>query len=269
MCFDLDSRPPIDPIAGGSLDAGPVTLRASDGVEFRAFGARPAAPTGAGILVLPDVRGLHPYYEELALRFAEHGIAAVAIDYFGPTAGPHPRDSDFDHAPHLEKITWSHLKAAIEAGVSHLRSEAGGSPRSTLVTGFCMGGRLASLSATLGLGFAGAIPFYGWPVGPWRADVPAPADLASKIECDVLAIYGEADHAIPEEARAAYDGALDEAGVEHRTIVYPNAPHGFFDKKAEDFADASASAWNEMLTFIRRHTAGQPFAAARGGKASS
>src|SRR6185369_10047749 len=80
MCFDLDSRPPIDPIAGGSLDAGPLTLTSADGTAFRAFGARPANPSGAGIVILPDVRGLHPFFEELALRHAEHGIAAVAID---------------------------------------------------------------------------------------------------------------------------------------------------------------------------------------------
>ena len=70
MCFDLDSRPPIDPIAGGALDAGDVILKGADGAEFRAFGARPATPTGAGILILPDVRGLHPFFEELAQRFA-------------------------------------------------------------------------------------------------------------------------------------------------------------------------------------------------------
>src|SRR5258706_2585314 len=101
MCFDLDSRPPIEPIAGGALDAVPITLTAEDGTPFRAFAALPASATGAGILVLPDVRGLHPFYEELALRFAEHGVAAVAIDYFGRTAGVGPRGADFEHMPHV------------------------------------------------------------------------------------------------------------------------------------------------------------------------
>ena len=73
MCFDLDSRPPIAPIAGGALDAERLVLTAADGNRFPAFRARAAEPTGAGIVILPDVRGLHPYYEELALRFAEAG----------------------------------------------------------------------------------------------------------------------------------------------------------------------------------------------------
>src|SRR5437870_774137 len=83
MCFEPDSHPPIAPIAGGALDSTRQTLTSADGTRFAAFRTRTAHPSGAGILILPDVRGLHRYYEELALRFAEAGIDALAIDYFG------------------------------------------------------------------------------------------------------------------------------------------------------------------------------------------
>jgi carboxymethylenebutenolidase len=260
MCFDHDSRPPIEPIVGGALDSGTLILKSEDGAEFRAFSARPVQGTGAGILVLPDVRGLHPFFEELVLRFAEHGIAATAIDYFGRTAGTELRPADFEFMPHVAQVTWDGLAGDIRAGAQHLRSEAGGSPRSTFSTGFCMGGRACLLSATLGLGLAGAIPFYGPPTGPSRIGLPAPAEVASKIECAVLEIFGGADQSIPEEARVAFDEALTKAGVEHRFVVYPDAPHGFFDRKAAEFAEASEAAWSETLAFIRRHTAGQPIA---------
>ncbi len=91
MCFDLDSRPPIVPIAGGSMDSSSLTLTSGDGATFAAFLARASSPTGAGIVILPDVRGLHPYYEELSLRFAEHGVDAIAVDYFGRSAGGEAR----------------------------------------------------------------------------------------------------------------------------------------------------------------------------------
>jgi carboxymethylenebutenolidase len=162
--------------------------------------------------------------------------------------------------PHVDQLRWEDLQGDIRAAVAHLRS-VDPAPRSVLAIGFCLGGRLGSLSATLGLGLAGVIPFYGWPVGPGRGGTPAPADVVASIDCDVLAIYGEADTAIPKEARDAFDAALDKAGVKHETIVYPDAPHGFFDKRASDFADAAADAWDRSLAFIRRHTAGQPFAA--------
>jgi len=254
MCFDLDSRPPIEPIAGGALDSGEVWLKASDGTEFRAFGARPANPTGAGILILPDVRGLHPYYEELALRHAEHGIAAVAIDYFARTADSHKRDDHFDYQGHVAQLKWAGLEADIRAGFAFLASPAGGAPRAKFVTGFCMGGRLASDAAILGLGFSGVIAFYGWPTGDHRSGSPAPADNADRIECPVLAIYGGADQGISAEVRETYDAALTKAGVEHRTVVYDGAPHSFFDRKATEFAEASTAAWNEELGFIRALT---------------
>jgi carboxymethylenebutenolidase len=255
-----DSRPPIEPISGAAADGRELTLKGTDGAEFRAYLARPEQSTGAGIVILPDVRGLHPFFEELALRYAERGITALAIDYFGRTAGTAKRGDDFEHMPHVEQAKWETLQGDIKAAVAELRKQPG--VRSVLTTGFCMGGRLSSMSATLGLGLAGVIPFYGWPVGPNRNGTPAPVDNASKIECDVLAFYGEADSGIGADVRAAYDAALDRAGVRHETVTYPGAPHGFFDRKASEFQDAASDAWDRTLKFIRRHTMGQPIAAA-------
>ena len=262
MCITHDSRPPIEPISGAAIDASRITLTGEDGAEFAAYLARPegGTGTGAGIVILPDVRGLHPFFEELALRFAERGIDALAIDYFGRTAGTGERGDEFEHWPHVEKARWETLSGDIRRAVAHLRGLEP-APRSVFTTGFCMGGRLSSMSATLGLGLAGAIPFYGWPTGPNRNGTPAPAEHADKIECDVLAFWGGADEGIPEEARNEFDRALDAAGVRHETVTYPGAPHGFFDKAAAEFQHESSDAWDRILAFIRRHTMGQPFAA--------
>lgn len=255
MCFDLDSRPPITPIAGGALDSGRLVLDAADGNRFRAFRARAAEPTGAGMVVLPDVRGLHPYYEELALRFAEHGVAAVALDYFGRTAGTGERDEDFDYMPHVGQTTWAGLSADIASGSAFLRSADGGSVRSLFTIGFCFGGRLAYLSSTLGLDIAGVCAFYGWPVGASRNDTPAPADVAGEMQSPVLGIFAGADAAITADIVEAFERSLRAADVDHRIITYPNAPHSFFDRKAAEFADASAAAWDETMGFVRAHTA--------------
>lgn len=262
MCYDHDSHPPIVAISGGALDAGRISLtsEAPDHARFLAYLARPAKPTGAGILILPDVRGLHAFFEELALRFAEHGTTALAIDYFARSAENDHRGPEFDHMPHVAKVRWEELAGEIRAGAAHLRSLSP-APRSIFATGFCMGGRLSSMAATLDLGLAGVIPFYGWPVGPNRNGTPAPAESADQIECDVLAFYGGADEGISPEVIKEYDAALDKAGVRHETVVYPGAPHGFFDRKQADYAADSEDAWERMQTFIRLHTMGQPFAA--------
>ncbi len=254
MCFDHDSRPPIQPIAGGALDSQEVTLTAADDNRFTAFEARAAKPSGAAIVVLPDVRGLHPYYVELAMRFAESGIDAVAIDWFGRSAGRGRREEGFDYMPHVSAATWAGMSADITAGAARARTFGPDGAKSLFTIGFCFGGRAAFLSATLGLGLAGAIGFYGSPVGPGRGGMPAPADVADVMEAAILGNFGGADTSIPPEAIAAFDVALERARVEHKLIPYPNAPHSFFDRKAAEYARESESAWAEVLGFIRAHT---------------
>ena len=87
MCLDLDSRPPIPPLAGAAVDGERIELTLAGRNPLHGVPrSRRAAHRVPAMLILPDVRGLHPFYEELALRFAEAGIEALAIDYFGRTA---------------------------------------------------------------------------------------------------------------------------------------------------------------------------------------
>lgn len=255
MCFDLDSRPPIAPIAGGALDSGELVLEGADGNRFRAFRARATTPSGAGVLILPDVRGLHPFYEELALRFAENGVDALTFDFFGRTAGPAgDRGDGFEFMPHVDQVTWAGVSEDIRAAARHLRMENERRVDALFTIGFCFGGRLAYLTATLGLELAGSIGFYGIPLGAGRGGTPAPADLAGEMRNPILGVWGGADGATSAEAVAQFDAALTSAGVEHRFVTYDNAPHSFFDRKAEEFADASRQSWEETLTFLRGHT---------------
>src|SRR5256885_5039626 len=165
MCFDTDSAPPIRVLAGAAVSHDKLTLTAADGNRFRAFAATPDAPATTGVVIYPDVRGLYRFYEELALRFAERGIAAVAFDYFGRTAGVAKRDDEFPYMEHVAQTTAEGIQADVAAAVEYLRSPAGGSCRSVFTVGFCFGGRHSWLSAAGGHGLAGAVGLYGRP-GP-------------------------------------------------------------------------------------------------------
>jgi carboxymethylenebutenolidase len=255
MCFDLDSDPPIAPRAGAAVDRATPILHAADGAEFRAFHAWPAETTGNAIVILPDVRGLHHYYEELAVRFAEIGVEALAIDYFGRTAGTGDRGDDFDSSPHVAQTTWAGLSADISSAAAYLRGDAGHGARSLFVTGFCMGGRNAFLSATLGLSLSGVIGFYGWPGGPSRNDTPSPTETVGKFECPVLGIFGGADAGIPIATVRQFRDALTAAGVDHDVVVEPDAPHSFFDRKQPEFQKQSDDAWARVRRFIEAHGA--------------
>jgi carboxymethylenebutenolidase len=251
MCFELDSLPPVPAIAGAAVSYEDLVLEAADGAELAAFAAFPDEPGRTGVVVLPDVRGLYRFYEELALRFAEHGSTAVAIDYFGRTAGVGKRDDEFPYREHVAQTTQAHIQADVAAAADYLRSHEGGSCRAVFTVGFCFGGRNSWLAAASGHGLAGAVGFYGNP-GP-RDGVPGPAERAAEIAAPILALQAGDDRNITAEANAAFDEALTAAGVEHEVVTYEGAPHSFFDRKQDEFADASADAWHRVLAFVEAH----------------
>jgi carboxymethylenebutenolidase len=250
VCFELDSAPPIPTISGAAVSHRELELQAADGNRFAAFAAEPDAPTGACVVILPDVRGLYRFYEELALRFAERGHRAVAIDYFGRTAGVGRRDDDFDYAEHVQQTTPEGIQADVRAAVDWLRGQ---DCRAIFALGFCFGGHHSWLAAAGGHGLAGAIGFYGNPGE--RDGHPGPIQRAGEFEAPVLALQAGADANITAEANTEFDRALEAAEVEHEVITYDGAPHSFFDRKQEDFAEASEDAWNRVLDFVARHTA--------------
>src|SRR5690606_41143641 len=95
MCVDADAQPPIE--STGEADHGPIILEAEDGTRFSAYEASSRkGPTPAAVIVLPDIRGLFPFYEQLAVRFAEAEHDADAIDYVGRTDGTDERRADID-----------------------------------------------------------------------------------------------------------------------------------------------------------------------------
>jgi carboxymethylenebutenolidase len=236
--------PPVPAIAGAAVSHDDLELEAADGNSFASFHATPDDPTGIGVVILPDVRGLYRFYEELALRFAERGHTAVAIDYFGRTAGVAKRGEDFPYREHVELATQQGVQADIRAAVEYLRSPEGGGCRSIFTVGFCFGGSNSWNAAASGQGLSGAIGFYGR---------PGRVEHVDEIAAPILALMGGADEMIPREDVEAFDRALAEAGIEHEVEIYEGAPHSFFDRKYAEFADASSDAWDRTLAFIARY----------------
>jgi len=247
MCYNGDALPPVDPIEGGASGRDFV-LASVDGNRFAAFSATSAQSKGAGVVILPDVRGLHQFYEELALRLAEHGYDAVAIDYFGRTAGVGKRDDEFAYKEHVPRTTLKGVTADTAAAVAHLRDSDPERPIFTL--GFCFGGSNSWHQAAAGHGIAGAIGFYGNPLRPPMG----PIEEVSDFQCPILALMGGDDPGIPNEVVEGFRQAMDNAGVDNEVVVYSDAPHSFFDRQQERFSRESADAWSRVLEFIGLHS---------------
>jgi carboxymethylenebutenolidase len=247
MCFDADALPP-DPARTGMLEGSErTTCTADDGNRFAATLARTHEPASAGVVILPDVRGLHRYYERLAEHLADAGIHALAIDPYGRTAGAAHRGDDFDQAPHRAAALDDGFRADVRAAAGTLR---GLGATSVVSMGFCFGGRASLLQASQE-SVDGAIAFYGPPARS-EGGAPSPLEEAERglVRVPVLGLYGGADRGIPAADVEAYDRALDATAIEHRIVVYPDAPHSFFDRSMTEHAEACRDAWGRVLGFV-------------------
>jgi carboxymethylenebutenolidase len=246
MCYGDDARPPLPPISGAAADQGDLVLTAPDGTKFAAHYARAARPSGAGMVVLPDVRGLHSFYKELAQRFAEAGIDSVTTDYFARTAGISDRDDSFDYMPHVQQTTPEGIAADTAAAIAHLRSKDGGSVKSVFTVGFCFGGSNSWNQSAMNPGLSGCIGFYGRPM---RAE-----PYIAKMKAPLLILIAGADGATTPEQNQEFLRELDRAHVPHESHVYAGAPHSFFDRHQEQWKDANDDAWARMLGFVEKHS---------------
>jgi carboxymethylenebutenolidase len=251
MCFAVDACPPDLPqervrvIAGDLVQAHRFELISADGTPVSAALAQ-APQVGSGVVILPDVRGLCPFYERLAERFAQAGHDAVVLDYFARTAGLAPRGEDFDFQSHLSATTLEQVQADISAAVAVLRRRIGARP--AVAVGFCFGGTHAFLAgATRGLDLDAVVGFYG-KLSPGR--LPRPAERASSIGVPLLGLFGGDDPSILAEEIREFDTALGRAGVRHQLITYLNAPHSFFDCSFAEHEEACTDAWRQVLQFL-------------------
>lgn len=250
MCHDPASGPPPPPIVLGTANTRQAILRAADRNEFAAFGATTDVADAPGVVILPDVRGLHPFYEALAVRFSEAGVHAIAIDYYGRTAGSAPRGDDFEWEPHFAQVRDATVSLDVAAAADFLATSQGGGVARPVTVGFCLGGRISFNQAASGLDLAGVIGFYGRVVEEEPGDPTAPLNLVNAYRCPVLGFFGGADPKITPEHAAAFRRALEAAGIDNEIVVYDDAPHSFFDRTFTDHEAAARDAWTRMLRFM-------------------
>jgi carboxymethylenebutenolidase len=247
MCHDHDSRPPAPPRIGDVAERGVLTLTSADGTEFSAAYAAPAEAARVGVVVLPDIRGLHPYYVALAERFAEAGAATVAIDYFGRTAGlcgeSGTRPEDFDWQTHIPRTTAEGIDGDIAAAIDYLRGRTR-ADLPVITVGFCFGGSHSWRQSGGRLDLAGCAGFYGRPsmVG----------EAASRAHLPTVMVIAGADAATPVADQLELADTMRAAGADVDAVVYDGAPHSFFDRAFGDWADACRDAWEHVLALTDR-----------------
>ena len=246
MCVPGDAELPDIGLPFPLPDGERILLTSADGTAFAAHRADAKEPTGTGVVVLPDVHGLFSFYQRLAEAFAASGYDAVAIDYFGRTAGTAPRDPDWEYKPHVDMVEPDEVRDDVAAALELLRTER--SVSRVITVGFCMGGAFSLRQGLAGHGLAGVVSFYGT-ANAWRDKLAPIFDRVGELDGKVLGLYGGADAAIPVEDVERFDGALADAGVTHDVHLYPGAPHSFFDRSFSDYAEECRDAWRRIMEF--------------------
>lgn len=249
MCHTDESRAPEPPRRGPVGEHGELELSTQDGNRFRAFRAYPATAPVGGMIILPDVRGLHPYYEDLAMRFAEAGFSTIALDYFGRSAGIGKRDDSFDWKTHFQKTTPEGIAHDVRAAVGRLRADPEGAKLPIFTVGFCFGGSNSWRQSGEGHGLAGCIGFYGGhPMERAGSAIP-------KMTAPLLMLLAGADQGTPPSEFEVFAKQVREHGVDVESHTYPGAPHSYFDRSFADHREACKHSWKRILDFTSRNSA--------------
>ncbi len=246
MCHTDDSRAPEPPRKGPIGEQASIELHSADGAAYRAYSVAPAGKTGAGIVILPDVRGLHPYYEDLATRFAEAGFRAIAVDYFGRTAGTGPRDDAFDWKPHFEKTSPEGIAHDVRAAIDRLRADAKNPKLPVFTVGFCFGGSNSWRQSGDNPDVAGCIGFYGGhPIERAGASIP-------RMKAPLLMLLAGDDKGTPPSEFEEFARLVRARGLEVEAHTYAGAPHSYFDRSFAQHRDACQDSWKRILDFTDR-----------------
>jgi carboxymethylenebutenolidase len=220
----------------------------SEMVQFGVVSGHLAKPAGEGpfpaVIVIQEWWGLDAQTKSIADRFSAEGYLAFAPDvYHGEIA----QLGDGDTAMKLVQKYGPNAAAELETVFDALKAHPNCNGRVGSV-GFCFGGRM-SLALSVARPLDAVCTFYG---GGMQAIFD---ELRDNLKAPVLGLFGDADVSIPAGTVEEFDKLLDDVGVEHQVIMYPDSGHAFFrDSDPTVYKpEASKDAWERVKAFFAKH----------------
>ena len=234
--MEIESRDVVVATAGGGMPA---------------FLCRPKAqrPSPA-VLILMEAFGLTGHIRSVAARVASEGYVTIVPDLYWRDLPDNK--FGYDQVPEgtalMVKLDHGDVIADIRAALGYLKSLPHVVPSAVGVTGFCMGGGFAFLTAcTLSDDIAAVAPFYGVVLDEW-------IEAVSKITVPVYLFFGGADPFIPVDRVREIEARFIQLGKPYQLKVYPGADHGFFCDERESYSEPAArDSWRELTQFFSEH----------------
>jgi carboxymethylenebutenolidase len=232
-----------------------VELSVADGTTMRAYVARPKDQTPrAGLLVFQEAFGVNGHIRDVTERLAREGFSAIAPELFHRTApGFEGSYSDFNSVmPHIIALKPETMAADVRAAFAGLEADQGTARKPVGCVGFCMGGTVSFLAASV-VPLKAAISFYGGSIAP-NSRTAGLLDRTSELRAPILFFWGGQDKGTGPEKQNQITESLRGAHQPFVNVEFSEADHGFFnDQRSVYDPQAAAQAWALSLAFLKTH----------------
>lgn len=244
--------------------ATPSVVRQEVQVPLPAGGGMPALLTrpdggeGPAVLIVHDIFGRSPFYENLAARLATAGFLALLPDFFfrqGPLA---ERKLDLALA-RRGKLDAQAVLDDLSVAVDQLKQQQGVRGDRVGTVGFCMGGTLV-LNLAARRDDLATVCYYGFVAGELHGSekaAPAPLDEVDRMNGPILGFWGDQDHGVNMADVGTFATELVRREVAFEYTIYPGLGHGFMAQSALDPNHAAyqvaCASWTRALDFFRQH----------------
>ncbi len=254
MCHHPSEAHAIGPVSGGSGTTDRSFEIATTDTRLPIFEAAPDGESRGTVIIIHDIWGATPFYQNLARRYAGVGYTTLLPDLFVRQGGlsVQSREAAFARREHF-----SEPQAIVD--LQRVVDEVAGRGGKMATVGFCMGGTLVMLLAARETRVAAGVIYYGFPANPKRTDLRPyePLGEAALVNSPLLGFWGDEDHGVGMDNVERYRGNLTAAGKSFDFTIYPGAPHGFlaFDGSKPYLAESNDS-WEKTLAFFGEYLDG-------------
>ncbi|ABP34923.1 dienelactone hydrolase family protein [Polynucleobacter asymbioticus] len=257
-----------DPVLAAAIETDFTGLKAGEQMipvgsfQLPAYVSRPAYAKGSLpiVIVVSEIFGVHEYIADVTRRFAKLGYLAIAPEFFTRAGDPNAYGTIAEiQANIVAKTPDTQVMNDLQAALVWA-GKNGGDLKRVGVTGFCWGGRITWLSATLPQVRAG-VAWYGRLIGEKTEGNPRhPVEIAADLKAPVLGLYGGADTGISLESVEQMRAALAQAAAKNPAAkasqieVYPDAPHAFHaDYRASYREGPAKDGWEKCIAWFKKN----------------
>jgi carboxymethylenebutenolidase len=255
------------PVAGEIITTSSDGLTVADGkvisggFQVPIYEARPATSGKYPIvLVIPEVFGMHEHIKDVTRRFAKEGFLSLTFE-------PYAREGGVLHLPNIESVRKvvdlvpdEQIMGDLDALMAYAKQHPAGGADRIGVTGFCRGGMYTLLFAAHNPEVRAGVSWYGQlrPTKTPGVRTAGPLDIAAKISCPVLGLYGGEDLGIPVSDVKEMEAALKASGKTAEFVIYPGAPHAFFaDYRPSYRPEAAKDGWGRCVGWFNKYLKGE------------